>query len=493
MKLADILYLNPNYFIRHDETRSLLWARDTPVPDVPYSLPFHSFIHPYHAELLSLFDGTNTIKDVIGKSQIGKLYGLKTLNFIEQITENTKGFSVGKKEYKSVLPINLLLTQKPPSYQYSANKSDFSFKQLDFHTQRLNFPLYITYMINTICYTDCIYCYADCRTRQKRQLPLKKIMELLDEIEKHPILDFTIMGGEFFLDEEWEKILIRLKELKLTPTISTKVPLSEDVIRKLKSIGINNIQISLDSVNPAILSKLLNIKGDKYLSDMMNCFYTLEQMGIKVKINSVITRYNCNINEIENLFDFLSQYSIVNNIALIPAGFSLYKPTGYMPTETAIDLIEQRLEKIKSNYSFPIHISRGLPQKHIINTPKEKHKYFSKRLMCSGNRWQAYIMPNGDVSFCEGTMSQKEFTIGNIREKKFSDVWKNGNAPYLLDISNYEHTICGTCNEFEECHTKQGVCWKFIRIGYGKENVYMPDPRCPKSPKIINHLYQPQL
>lgn len=489
MTLSDILYLNPNYFIRHDETRSLLWAREQEVDKAVYSLPFHSFIHPYHAEFLSLFDGTNTIKDVIDKSHLGKLYGMSMVRFIEQITENPKAFSVGKEENKSLFPINLLLTQKPENDSIHTPQQDFSFDALDFKTQRLNFPLYITYMINTICYTDCIYCYADCRVRQKRQLPLKKIMELLDEIEQHPILDFTIMGGEFFLDDQWEPILLRLKELHLAPTISTKIPLAQETIQKLKSLGINRIQISLDSVNPTTLSRLLKVKGEQYLSAMRKTFMLLKQWGFSIKINSVITQYNCTVEEIEALLLFLSEYDTVDDVTLIPAGFSLYKPTEYMPTESAIEQIDRWLEKKKKDYSFPIHVSRGLPKRHIINTPPEKHKLFSNRLMCTGNMWQAFIMPNGDVTFCEGTMGQKEFTIGNIRDKKFSEVWKDGNMPsHLLNPSNYQ-SICKHCAEFKECHTERGVCWKFIRLGYGKDNVYMPDPRCPKSPEINNKLY----
>lgn len=490
MELSNVLYLNPNYFIRHDETRSLLWARDFKVSEDRYSVSFHSFIHPYHAEFLSLFNGNNTIEDVVKKSCLGKLFGLSTLKFIEKITGNLKPFSVGYAENESFFPINLLLKEKPENYQYGNSMVDFSFDTLDFKTKRLNFPLFITYMINTSCYTDCIYCYADCRTRKQRQLPLSKIMELLDEIAQHPILDFTIMGGEFFLDNDWDTILLRLKELGLTPTISTKIPISLQIIQRMKEIGIENIQISLDSVNPSIIETLLKVKGEKYLSDMKNTFDQLKQSDIKVKINSVITKYNCCIEEVERLIAFLSQYDNIDNVSIIPAGFSLYKSAEYMPSEESIEIIENRISQIKKQLNFPIRVTHGLPKKYIMNSYTEKCNYFSKRSMCSGNLHQAYIMPNGDVTFCEGTMSQKELVIGNIRNQKFSDVWKNGDVSHLFDQSNYKNTVCGKCNEFDECHSVRGVCWKYIMLGYGKENIYMPDPRCPKSPMINNGLYK---
>lgn len=293
-------------------------------------------------------------------------------------------------------------------------------------------------------------------------------MELLDEIAQHPILDFTIMGGEFFLDNDWDTILLRLNELGLTPTISTKIPISLQIIQRMKEIGIENIQISLDSVNPSIIETLLKVKGEKYLSDMKNTFDQLKQSDIKVKINSVITKYNSCIEEVERLIAFLSQYDNVDNVSIIPAGFSLYKSAEYMPSEESIEIIENRINQIKKQLNFPIRVTHGLPKKYIINSYLEKCNYFPKRSMCSGNLHQAYIMPNGDVTFCEGTMSQKELVIGNIRNQKFSNVWKNGDVSHLSEQSNYKNTVCGKCHEFDECHSVRGVCWKYIMLGYGK-------------------------
>ena len=318
MNKSDILYLNPNYLIRHDETRSLLWARDEPKPVHAYSNNFHAFIHPYYAELLALFNGGNAIEHALTQSHLGQTCGEKILGFIEKITENEKFYSSECNGTKFVFPKNLLIHKKEnEEIQKQNGSTDFSFQELDFRTQKLNFPLYITYMVNTVCYTDCIYCYADCRERKKRQIPMERVRALLDEIEQHPILSFTIMGGEFFLEEHWEEILSRLHTLQLYPTISTKIPISEAVIRKLRRLNVDKIQISLDTVNPVLLNRLLKVNGERYLRDMERTFALLKEYGI----NPMIADPTADVTEAKRLYgvDFVDMDVIKDMDAVVLA------------------------------------------------------------------------------------------------------------------------------------------------------------------------------
>ena len=488
MNKSDILYLNPNYLIRHDETRSLLWARDDPRPVYAYTNNFHTFTHPYYAELLALFNGGNSIENVLSQSHLGQVCGEKIQDFIEKITENKTFYGTECNGTKFIFPKNLLVHKKENEEIKSQNGStDFSFQELDFQTQKLNFPLYITYMVNTVCYTDCIYCYADCRERKKRQIPLERIMLLLDEIERHPLLDFVIMGGEFFLDEHWEQILARLHTLGLFPTISTKIPISESIIRKLRRLDVNKIQLSLDTLNPALMSRLLKVNGERYLNDMKRIFALLKEYGMTIKINTVITRYNDSIDELKHLLDFLSDYQI-DSVSVIPAGYSLYKPLDYLPSKESVRKIKEYVGNVKTNYNFVLSMASEIPEEQIEGCPAQKQKSFNERALCTGNLWQAYIMPNGDVTFCEGTMSHPAFVSGNICQKSFGEIWKT-EMPHLLKRENYRNSVCGSCKDFEDCHTQKGVCWKYIVQGYGEENLYYPDPRCPKAPMVINKYY----
>lgn len=488
MKLSDILVLNPNYFIRHDETRSLLWARDEKASENSFSYPFHSFIHPYHGQLLSFFNGSNTIEDVLDKSILGRKDRKGTIDFITRLIGNEKLFRVSNYEVELAFPTNLLLKKSEVTVLPIILEQDYSFNELDFKTQKLNFPLFITYMVNTICYTDCIYCYADCRVRRKRQLSIEKVTELFDEIEKHPIIDFVIMGGEFLLDENWELILSRLKKLGLSPVISTKIPVSEEVIQKLKELGVNKLQLSLDSVNPDTLNKMLKVNGEKYLSDMGKTLSLLKKYNIATRVNFVITKYNAAIDELENLLFYLTDYNI-SSVTLSVAALSLYKPNCYMASEEAINLLKSYVADKKRSFNFDLNVAFSIPKECFVGCTSVKQQYFETRSLCTGNLWQAFIMPNGDVTFCEGTMSQKEFILGNIQEKSFGEVWKTANSSHLWNKENYKDTVCGECKSFDECHKGKGVCWKLVAQGYGNENMYLPDPRCPKAPPMKNRIF----
>ena len=201
-----------------------------------------------------------------------------------------------------------------------------------------------------------------------------------------------------------------------------------------------------------------------------------------------MTRYNSFAENLYELLGFLSQFNVCE-VYVIIAGFSLYKSPDFLPTKEDIAVLESCINNVKDKYRFDVKLLDKPPMDDFLNTYEKKAESFRNRSLCTGNLWQAYIMPNGDVTFCEGTMSQPELVMGNIIDKPFSEVWKNGHCDYLLDQRRYKGTACGACDEFVKCHTEKGVCWKYIMMGYGKDNIYKPDPQCPKAPPVINPIF----
>jgi MoaA/NifB/PqqE/SkfB family radical SAM enzyme len=481
--------VNPNYFIRHDGSRSIITDRFFKNKKIDCSENFYSFIHPYHAELLSLFNGYNSIYEIANQFSSSKNLNLKDCtNFISKLLENKHFYEVLIENSRLFFPKNLLIKKSDCDSFFIYDKIDFSYNVLDFETKRLNFPLYITYMINTICKTDCIYCYADCRKRQKKSISMQNIMKLLHEIDKYKIAYFNIMGGEFFLDEDWEFFIQELKKRDLMPIISTKTPISNKKISILSEYEIKDIQISLDSIKPLLLGQLLKVEGKKYIREMKQTLKELTQAGFRIKINTVVTKYNDTVEDIKLLLDFLSEFN-VNQLIIIPAGFSLYKHSDFMPSLKSIQQIKNFIHSNQVNYEFSISLSDYTKMDEFYCNIAEKKKSFSKRLPCTANINQIYILPNGDITICEGLMFNKAFIMGNVNDKSIKEIWDENKCASLMNPAIYKGSVCEKCRDFKNCHSGKGVCWKLSILAYGDENFHYPDPRCHKAPKLINKIY----
>lgn len=79
---------------------------------------------------------------------------------------------------------------------------------------RLSIPKSILYVINTKCVTDCIYCYADKKTRYNL-LPTNRILEIIDEAHNLGVIDFDISGGELFLHKDWDAIVKNVESMDI--------------------------------------------------------------------------------------------------------------------------------------------------------------------------------------------------------------------------------------------------------------------------------------
>jgi hypothetical protein len=64
------------------------------------------------------------------------------------------------------------------------------------------------------------------------------------------------------------------------------------------------------------------------------------------------------------------------------------------------------------------------------------------------------------------------------------EMWNSPEALALIhpDQSAVPEGPCRTCGAFEECHSRQGRCWRDVLKSYGWDKPYYPDPRCPWAP-----------
>lgn len=489
---SNYLSFNPGYRLRQDGNRVVLFGEEN---SFYKTQEWFSFIHPYQAQLLSFFRGNDSIEIEIAKCaaffkrSVDDIYSI-----IQPFVENINWFTYKLKDGSSYcFPKNVLIhTDKQADYIRSNNEFKF-FGKPDCETNRLQFPININLELIMSCYTNCEYCYADRRSfNGLPHLSTKRILSLIDEARMENCFKFDINGGEVLLHKDIYTILYHLVSNGFSPLVSTKIPLERNSIIMLKEAGIKDFQISLDSYDDFVLMELLHVpKG--YLQKIEKTLYEASILDVGVKINTVLTNKNCCPDDIEKLLNFLTRFSCVRGVRLNPVGMSLYKDyntfINLFPSEADIRLIEERIGEWQISYGINIELS-SFDCKNEFTVPYRKQN-FHKRTICTGNLWNAVILPNGDVTICEELYMIPEFNLGNVWNATLKEVWNGEKALnlYYDPLRVKREGQCSSCDEYKLCRTGAGVCWKTILMAYGKKNWHYPDPRCPKAPPAHYRFY----
>lgn len=486
------LTLNPSYSLRQDGNRVVLHGEEN---ERNHSQEWFSFIHPYYGMLFSFFSfGSFDLEEKLKKCS--EFFG-RERDYIEDVIfpliDNANSVSIRTKRGDvNSFPKNLLISSDSLILRKDEyNVNDFEYKGLpDYETNRLEFPLTINLELIMKCYTDCCYCYADRRKPSGNMLTTNRIIELIREARYNKLVGFDINGGEVLLHPDIKIILKELKSNGFNPLVSTKIPVSKEMIDFFKEINIERFQISLDSVDEQILTKIVNTpKG--YLAKIRETLEYASSIGIQVDINTVLTKYNVSITQVEELLKFAFSFICVKRNRLNPIGYSLYKGNfaEIAPDTKDLDLIESKIPDWRKKFGIDINLSYFERASQFYK--QEKLTKFPARAICTGNVWNMVILPNGDVTICEELYYNDKFLIGNLKNSSIKEVWNSKRALelYNFSMSTQSKSVCKTCDKFVSCRMEKGVCWKAILMAYGDQNWDFPDPRCPKAPMPYNRFY----
>jgi radical SAM protein with 4Fe4S-binding SPASM domain len=220
-----------------------------------------------------------------------------------------------------------------------------------------------------------------------------------------------------------------------------------------------------------------------------------DKYNIQLKINTIITKHNCDFILIDNLLSFLLKHNHINEITIGVAGYSINNSCSNYLSELAPSLneINSLLKKLRLKYSEIEKINIGDVESFEDNFRFEKSDFFTKAV-CTGNLHQFYLLPDGKVTLCEELYWHPKFILGDLTKQSIMEMWQGKQAIDFYNISQDDFkndSACKTCDEFDYCHLNASVCWKEVMESYGKDKWYYPDPRCPKAPepKIKKYIY----
>lgn len=304
------------------------------------------------------------------------------------------------------------------------------------------------------CNLKCIHCYSNSDSKKyEGELNTEEALRFIDHMAEFKVPVILFSGGEPLLREDLMTLAAYAKSKGIRPTISTNgTLLNSELTASLKNLGIGYIGVSLDGIGD---------NNDRFrgrsgaftaaLAGIRSCKEADQRVGLRFTIN----RHN--YSELNAIFDLIEE----ENIPRVCFYHLVYSGRGSKMMDEditreeareALDLIMDRTMDFHrrgiqkeiltvDNHADGVYIYLKLKDKD----PARARQVLELLRMNGGNRTGIAI---GAVDWY-GNVHPDQFTqnhtFGNVREKKFGDIWTDMSQEILAGLKNRKPLLKGRC------------------------------------------------
>lgn len=286
---------------------------------------------------------------------------------------------------------------------------------------------YLRISLTDNCNLRCVYCTPEKLSQKKEEKllfeDLKKIIKISKEIG---IKKIRLTGGEPLLRQDLCEIVKEIKKSGIDEIyITTNGILLEEKIKDLKKAGLMGINVSLDTLDENIFTKITR-GGDikKVIAGIKKSI----SLGLKVKINSVILK-EINENSILPLAELTKSNKIdVRYIELMPIG----EGKKYQGLDN-----NEILKKIKNKFELEKYFEiNGVTEYHKLKDSQGKIGFISPINNCFCKECNKIrITSSGEIKRClneEGRINLKNIKAENEIKELLKNEIKNKPEKHLF-------------------------------------------------------------
>jgi Fe-coproporphyrin III synthase len=358
----------------------------------------------------------------------------------------------------------------------------------------------VVWNITRTCNLHCVHCYSDSDAQKyPGELSTEEATHVIDDLAAFRVPALLVSGGEPILRPDLLELIEYATGKGLRVTLSTNGTLiDETVAAKLKALGstptrasgltplgagLTYVGISLDGIGETN-DRFRGKQGafDAAVRGFRNC----HAVGQKVGLRLTLTRRNCQ--DLHQIFDFIEAEGIQRACFY----HLVYSGRGNTADELkpaeircAMDVILERADDFHK---------RGVKKEILTvdNHADNAYIYLKLRARDPGRAEMVYqwMKWNGGAANSSGTgianidtqgnVHPDQFwqcaTLGNVRERPFSQIWSDNSIPLLTQLRNRLPLLKGRCGV---CRFKE-ICGGSFRVRavqvYG--DPWVADPAC---------------
>jgi len=343
----------------------------------------------------------------------------------------------------------------------------------------------VVWNVGQRCNLKCVHCYSQSKDIEyPNELNTKEAKAMLDGLAEYgaPVILFS--GGEPLMREDLMELITYARNKGLRAVISTNGTLiTEEKAEELKKFGLSYVGISLDGLKETN-DKFRGIEGafDDALQGIRNCL----KLGIKVGLRFTINKRNAQ--DIPGIFELIEKEKIprVCFYHLVYSGRGsrlMEEDLTHEETRNVVDLIidktkeaHERGHKIEvltvDNHADGPYIYQRL----LKEDPKRAAEVLELLEWNEGNssgHGLACISWDGAV---HADQFWREYTFGNVRERKFGEIWEDKSNSLLTKLKDKKHHVKGRCSKCKWLDICGGNFRARAEAYYGDK--WEPDPAC---------------
>ncbi|MDF2614373.1 MAG: hypothetical protein K0S71_2159 [Clostridia bacterium] len=303
------------------------------------------------------------------------------------------------------------------------------------------------------CNLKCKHCYADSRHCSfPEELNTREAKVLIDDLSSFKVPVLLISGGEPLLRKDLFELLEYTQKNGIRSTISTNGTLiDKEAARDLKQYGVSYVGISLDGLG-AKNDVFRGVTGsfNKAAAGIRHCLDIGQKVGLRFTIN------RNNYDQLEDIFYFIKEEHIPRvcfyHLAYSGRGNSMIEEDiSYEEKRAAVDLIMKKAVEFGKSVEI-LTVDNHADAAYLYlqvkkNDPKRAEAILKLLHMNGGNRSG---MAFANIDF-KGNVHPDQFTqnhtFGNIRERKFSEIWRNPDNSLAIDLRSRKTLLKGRCSQ----------------------------------------------
>lgn len=343
----------------------------------------------------------------------------------------------------------------------------------------------VVWNITRTCNLKCLHCYSDSYAEKyEGELTNAEAKRNLDDLAVFKVPAVLFSGGEPLVRPDLLELIAYAVTKGLRVTLSTNGTLiDDDIAAKLKALNLTYVGISLDGIGPTN-DHFRGVPGafDRAVRGFRAC----HKAGQKVGLRLTLTKHNCQ--DLHQIFEFIEaegiQRACFYHLVYTGRGTSAdeLKPA---EVRRAMDIILERTEDFhKRGLNKEIlTVDNHADNAYIYLQMRERDPKRAEEIY----QWMAWNGGGANSSGVgisnidtQGNVHPDQFwqtaTLGNIRQRKFSEIWSDNSIPLLAQLRNRLPLLKGRCGA---CRFKP-ICGGSFRVRaqqvYG--DPWAQDPAC---------------
>ena len=335
------------------------------------------------------------------------------------------------------------------------------------------------------CNLHCLHCYSNTGSQNPAEaMNTSEGKRLICDLAEFGVPVLLFSGGEPLLRGDILELASFAREQGIRPVLSTNGTLiTKGVAKEICNVGFAEVGISLDGIGAAN-DRFRGEKGayQAALEGIRNCV----ALGMRVFLRLTITAFN--YQEIPAIFDLVEREGIARvclyHLVYVGRASNLHNSDlDHSGTRSLVDLICERTLNLYrrgkpkeiltvANHADGVYIYLKLKDQD----PERAARVLSLLRRNGGNNAGIRIGAIDDLGNVHPDQFWWHYSLGNVRQRKFGDIWTDSSDPLLRGLRERKKLLKGRCHHCQYLDLCNGNMRLRAEAVFG--DVWADDPAC---------------